>query len=252
MRCELLVERETRCRRAKSARINGLREAVYTVRPGALSTALAGRVAEAAVNSSSAVGGSLFGRCSGVRVSGPRRFRSVGLAAAATPCGAANLRRARTELEPRPSRGRPGRPGRPARLRRRGGDRDLCRNAGRPSAGVAGPPGRPAHQLRAGSGPRTGGATGGRRHGDRRIVGRTSGLPCCGVPALGLDVGSGFPCRLCRSAGVVGVDADPAQTTPATGVSACRRHTFCPPLSDTSQLSLRGGHIGSPLTQGRV
>src|ERR1700691_2266163 len=37
---------ETRCRRAKSARRYGLREGVYTVRPGALSTAPASRVAD--------------------------------------------------------------------------------------------------------------------------------------------------------------------------------------------------------------
>src|SRR6202012_5407277 len=50
MRCELLVELETRCRRAKSARNYGLRRGVYTLRPGALSTALAGRFVGVAVN----------------------------------------------------------------------------------------------------------------------------------------------------------------------------------------------------------
>src|SRR6202042_1090764 len=56
MRCELLVERETRCRRAKSARNYGLRREVYTLRPGALSTALAGRFGDVAVNCRGAMG----------------------------------------------------------------------------------------------------------------------------------------------------------------------------------------------------
>ena len=49
------------------------------------------------------------------------------------------------------------------------------------------------------------------RGGDRRIVARASGLSGRGVFALGSDVGPGRPRRLCRSAGVAGVYADPAQ-----------------------------------------
>src|SRR6202041_1631382 len=118
MRCELLMERETRCRRAKSARNYGLRREVYTLRPGALSTALAGRFAGVAVNFRGAMGGDDPGRDAGLRSPGQRRCGPPAVAATAAACGAARLRRPVAGLEPRPSRGRPGGQPGPAGLRR--------------------------------------------------------------------------------------------------------------------------------------
>src|SRR6516165_10797689 len=147
MRCELLVERETRCRRAKSVRWYGLREAVYTVSAGALSTGLAGRVGGAAVNWGDAMGAGDRGRDADLGVPGPRRQRPPGLAAAAAPGGGANLRRSDTGLEPRSPRRRPGGQARPAGVCGGRGNRGVRRHAGWPAGGVAGPSGWLAHQL---------------------------------------------------------------------------------------------------------
>src|ERR1700722_9952835 len=137
MRCELLVERETRCRRAKSARNYGLRRAVYTLRPGALSTALAGGFAGVAVNCRGAMGRDDPGRDAGLRIPGQRRCGPPAVAAAATTCGDASLRRPVAELDPRPSRGRPGWQPWAAGLCRGRRDSGVRRDAGRPRAGVA-------------------------------------------------------------------------------------------------------------------
>ena len=165
MRCELLVERETRYRRAKSARKYGLRRAVYTVRPGALSTAPAGRFA--------AVRGGLT-RCDGLRLIAGRAL------VCASPASGDAVR-LQWPLRPPPAVVRafdapsPNWNARPPRAWTwSGGPASRCTPrvpatvvyagtlAGRQLVSLA-HPGRFAHQLRAGAGRGAGRAAGDRR-----------------------------------------------------------------------------------------
>src|SRR5271166_4944787 len=168
MRCELLKEREPRCRRAKSARFCELRPEVYTDPAGGLSTgalhrsgsmhktgAAGGAVVGAALNSIHAMG---HAPDSGTAVRGPGtgRERAFAVAVAATSGRRPGIRRPVAELESRtPGRG-PGRSAGTARLRGRGCDGGVRRAAGRAAGRFAGPPRGFAHQLRAGAGGRSG------------------------------------------------------------------------------------------------
>ena len=136
---------------------------------------------------------------------------AAGLAAAATTCGDAAIRRAVTELEPRPSRRRPGRHAGAAGVCGRRGHRGVRRGAGRPAAGVGRPPRAACAPAMSRCGRRCGPGSWWPRARCSASWWRPCRLPGAGLSALGRDVGARGPRRLRRPAGAVGVDADPAQ-----------------------------------------
>src|SRR5262245_10581822 len=144
------------CRHAKSARCRELRLEVYTLDRGAFSTLRPPSTVRRPGLDFSAVGTLSWEYAladidgcdlAGVCPARSGRRRAAGLAAPAPTSCSANIRRAVTELEPRPPRRRPGRGARPAGVCGRRGHGRVRRRAGRADTGVDCPSRRPAHDL---------------------------------------------------------------------------------------------------------
>ena len=203
MRCELLVEREPRCRRAKSARFYELRGAVYTdlswwfvhSRRACTKRAAAGWPRRRRRGELDDMRWAMLILTVGAALRGPGagRRRAAGLAIAAASGRRPSVRRPGAELESRTPRRRPG---------RSAGTAGLCGGratvvfagmlAGRPVVSLAHPGGLHTSYepvlaaVRVGQPVTAGTAIG-------ELAAGHPGCAARGVLALGRDVGSGRP-----------------------------------------------------------